>query len=263
MKKIFTSLTLVFCCTNIFAQQAKSCLFIGTYEKNKRGICGDYELVHEEIKDYTEYAIKRTQFQDEHKNQSPNTKFVSSNESVICYQYVKKNSGWNCNSNVISSKTGKSLEDCNKQLADQLAKYPKDFTTQPNNIYTWQGKGSSGNEYVKDYGGLNGKFITANTSTKNAIVVKLTNTTTDKLATVLFRTDDGKIIVEYIYPGSTFTKKYDAKKLEVQVLYQDSKVPEPINVMEFIKSHVRDLLENENGELKIRKWDPTCMCVRG
>ena len=71
------------------------------------------------------------------------------------------------------------------------------------------------------------------------------------------------MIVEYIYPGSTFTKKYDTKKLEVQVLYQDSKVPKPTNVMGFIKSYVRDLLENENGELKIRKWDPTCMCVRG
>jgi hypothetical protein len=95
-------------------------------------------------------------------------------------------------------------------------------------------------------------------------VAQLTNKTTDKLATVLLRTADGKMMVEYIYPGSILTKKYDTKKLEVQVLYQDYKVPKPTpTVIEFMKDKVREIMEDENGMLKIKKWDPTCMCVRG
>lgn len=264
MKKTIVAVASILWCTNLFAQQAKPCQFIGLYDKNKRGICSDRAMVNEQVKDYAEYMEKRTAFNEVHKKENPNTRFISENESIIAYEYEKKIAGWNCNSKVISIKTGKSIDDCNKQLADQLTKYPNDFTTQPKTLFTWQGKGSSKSEYTKDYGGLEGKFIAANTSTRNIIVAKFTNQTSNKLATVLIRTDDGKMTVEYVYPGSTLTKKYDAKKLEIQTLYQDDKTPKPsFSVIEFVKGLVREALENEEGVLKIRKWDPACMCVRG
>lgn len=264
MKKLITFIAAFVVCLNIFAQEVRPCLFIGLYDKQKKGICSDRAIIQEAVKDYAEFKEKSKQFYEANKTLNPFTRFVSQKEAVIAYSYEKKIVGWNCNSNVISTKIGKTIEDCNKQLADQLAKYPKDFTTQPSIFFTWQGKGPLSNEYTKDYGGILGRFITANTSTKNIIVAKLTNQTTDKLATVLLRTDDGKMMVEYIYPGSAITKKYESKKLEVQINYQDHKATKPsFNVIEFMKDKAREIFEDENGELKIRKWDPTCMCVRG
>jgi hypothetical protein len=264
MKKLISVLVLMLLYVNIFAQEVKPCLFIGMYDEQKRGICSDRAMVQEGVKDYAEYKQKSEQFNEAHKTQNPNTRFFTEKEAVIAYKYEKKIVGWNCNSKVVGIKTGKNIEDCNKLLADQLSKYPKDFTSQPNTFFSWQGKGSRGNEYVKDYGGLQGRFLTANTSTKKVIVAQLTNKTTNKLATVLLRSADGKMMVEYIYPRSVFTKKYDTEKLEVQVLYQDYKVPKPTTtVIEFIKDKTWEIMEEENGMLKIKKWDPTCMCVRG
>jgi hypothetical protein len=254
MKKISLTIISFLFYFSVFAQEAKPCLFIGTYEKNKRGICGDYELVHEEIADYAEYAIKRIQFQEEHKTQSPSTKFVDKNESVIAYKYEKKISGWGCNSNVISTKIGKTIEECNKQLADQLAKSPKDFTTQPNIFFTWQGIGKSKAQYTTDYGGLNGKFTSGNTTTKSFIVAQLSNNTTNKIAYVLLKTDDGIETLEYINPGAILTKKYDTKNLEIKVIYLDSKKPKPsVGVIQKTKEWVGEKIINENGNLKSEK----------
>lgn len=52
-------------------------------------------------------------------------------------KFSKKIAGWNCKSNVVSYITAKSIEDCNKLLADKLAKDPEDFTTPPKIIFTW------------------------------------------------------------------------------------------------------------------------------
>lgn len=126
IKPILTPVSILFC-TIIFAQETKPCQFIGIYEKSNRGICVDYELVKQEINDYPDYNIKRTQFLEAHKSKSPNTRFIDKNENVIVYQYEKKIACWNCTSNVISAKIGKSLEVCNKQLAKQHAENPKDL----------------------------------------------------------------------------------------------------------------------------------------
>lgn len=239
-------------CILIFAQEVKTCLFFGTFEKNKRGICGDYELVYEEINDYADFAKKRIQFQEEHKKQNPNTRFIDKNESVIAYQYEKKFAGWNCNATIISFKIGKSIEDCQKQLADQLAKYPNDFATQPKVIYTWQGKGNGLAVYTQDFGGLNGKFTSGNTATKNIIVAQLTNNTKDKLAYVLLKTDNGLETVERIGSGVSFSKNYDTKNLEIKVIYLDNKVEPTNDVINDMKNVVRKIIINDNGKLKLK-----------
>jgi hypothetical protein len=259
-----TSLTIIsfFLCFSVFAQEAKPCLFIGTFEINKRGICGDYELVHEQVMDYADFVIKRIKFIEEHKAQSPSTKFVDKNESVIAYKYEKKISGWGCNSNVISTKIGKTIEECNKQLADQLAKSPKDFTTQPNIFFTWQGKGNSMAVYTKDFGGLNGAFTSGNTASKNFILAKLANKTSDKTAYILLKTDNGTKTVEYINPGATLTKSYETKNLDIKVIYLDSKKPKPsVDIIKSIKEYVRGKVTNEKGVIKIEKMGQ--MGVRG
>lgn len=251
MKK--TSLTIIYFlfCLTIFAQEVKPCLFIGTFEKNKKGICGDYELVHEQVMDYADYVIKRIQFQEEHKTQSPNTKFIDKNESVIAYQYEKKISGWNCNSNVVSTKTGKSIEDCNKQLADQLAKYPKDFTTQPKIIFTWQGIGKSKAQYTTDFGGLNGIFTSGNTATKTIIVAQLKNNLQDKIAYIYLKTDSGAETVEYVNPGGTFTKSYNTKNLDIKVIYLDKSKPKPtVDMIQKMKDWVGERVTNKEEAIK-------------
>lgn len=266
MKKSILTLVFALFCTIIFAQETKPCQFIGIYEKNKKGICSDYELVHEEISDYADYVIKRIKFQEEHKSQSPTTLFVNKNENVIAYQYEKKIAGWGCNSNVISTKTSKSIEDCYKQFAEHQAKYPKDFTTQPRIIFTWQGKGDRIVKYSEDFGGLSGKFTSGNTATKSIIVAQLRNNTKDKLARVILKTDDGKTIEEVLYPGNTLTKKYDSKKLEIEVSYYEANVKKSeFNitdpVINKIKGKIRKLIINENGTFKTK--NNGSMGVRG
>jgi len=234
-----------------FAQEVKPCLFIGTYEINKRGICGDYEMVHEQVMDYADFVIKRIQFQEEHKTQSPNTKFIDKNESVIAYQYEKKISGWGCNSDVISTKTGKSIEDCNQQLADQMAKYPKDFTTQPKIIFTWQGTGKSIAQYTTDFGGLKGTFTSANTATKTIIVAQLKNNLQDKIAYIYLKTDSGAETVEYINPGATFTNRYVTKNLEIKVIYLDKSKPKPtVDMIQKMKDWVGERITNKEEAIK-------------
>ena len=70
--------------------------------------------------------------------------------------------------------------------------------------------------------------------------------------------------MEYVYPGSTLSKNYSSKKIEIQVQYEDHNAPEPANkVYEFFKGKAWEVLTIVNGEITVRKWDPACMCVRG
>jgi hypothetical protein len=251
MKKIILAIATMLICLNIFAQEAKPCLFIGRYDKVKKGVCSDRTWVHEGVKDIQEYQQKRKQFLEEHKADNCATEFISSKESVIVYEYQKRIGGWNCSPVVISLKKGPTIEDCNEQLAKQLAKYPKDFTTQPNTIFTWQGKGLTGSEYIKDYGGLKGRFISGNTATKDIIVAQLTNQTKDKLAIISLKINDGEMITEYVNPGAVLTQKYNGRKLEIQVKYQEFDAPRPsFKPLDFIKGKVRETIINEKGKLK-------------
>lgn len=254
MKHSILTLGIFLFCTTLLAQETNSCLFIGTYEKNKRGICGDYELVHEEVADYAEFVFKRIAFEKEHTTQRPNTKFINANESVIAYQYEKKVSGWGCNSTVISTRTSKSLDECNRLMEADVAKYPNDFTTQPKAIFSWQGKGKNGTQtskYSKDYGGLTGDFTSANVGSKSFIVAQLSNKTKEMIAYVLLKTDSGTETVEYINPGATLTKKYDTKNLDVKVVYLDRKKPKPtVDFIKTMKNQVRETIINENGKIK-------------
>ena len=269
MKKLILSACLIFVCSNIFAQDVQTCQFIGLYASNKKGVCSDRAMMNEGVADNAAYYVKRKTFMTDHEKDHPQTYFIAANEAVIAYEYEKRIAGWGCNAKVISIKKGKSLEDCNKQLADHLAKAPNDFATPPNTIFTWQGKGLSAgktagkSEYSKDYGGLNAKFTSGNTATKDIIVAQFTNNTKDKRAIVLIR-NGGSDSVQYIYPGSTLSLNYKTKQLDIQVLYEDDKSPEPSRgIINTVKDKVWDRLSNENGEIKLRKWDPACMCVRG
>ncbi len=270
MIKLILPACLIFVYSNIFAQDVSPCQFIGIYDIDKKGVCSNRAMKTEGVADNAEYYVKRTAFNNDHQKEHPQTYFVAANEAIIVYEYETRIAGWGCNAKVISKKIGKTLEDCNKQLADHLAKAPNDFATPPNTIFTWQGKGlsagikSKANEYTKDYGGLAARFISGNTATKDIIVAQLTNKTKDKRANVLLRTDDGKITMEYVYPGSTITKNYNSKKIEIQVQYEDYKAPKPADgVYEFFKSRAWEILTIINGEFTLRKWDPGCMCVRG
>ena len=136
---LYTTLFLV--CSNIFAQEVKPCLFIGLYYSNKKGVCSDRAMMNEGVADHADYAEKRTAFMNAPQKEHAQTYFVAANEAVIAYEYEKRIAGWNCNIKIISVKTGKTIENCKQQLADYLAKSPKDFTTKPIIIFEWAGKG--------------------------------------------------------------------------------------------------------------------------
>lgn len=293
MKKMIVATATMFMCLNIFAQELKPCLFIGLYDENKRGICSDRAMEQESVSDYAEYVVKKEQFTEKHKTQKPTTKFIDKDVAVIIYRYEKEIVGWQCNSKVISIKTGKTIESCNQQLADQLAKSPKDFTTPPQTFFTWQGKGLAGtdntkakvntkeyeglpgtentktientkdygglpgtentktNEYTEDFGGLKARFISGNTASKKILMAQFTNQTKDKLAIAIIRTDEGYRGVEYIYPGNTLTKKYNTKKLGIDVTYQDYRVPKPsFDPYKFTKDKIGRFIINDSGTVK-------------
>jgi|GEM_PF-3371070 len=251
MKKLILIITSIFLCINIFAQEENTCQFIGLYDQKNSGNCIERQFVHEDVLDFADYNSKKKQFIETHKKENPNTRFIKAQESIIAYKFEKGMAGSKCNSIAIGIKSGKSIEDCNKQLADHLAKYPKDFLTQPYTIFTWQGKGTNSSEYTKDFGGLKGKFISGNTATKSIIVAQFTNQTNDKLASVELSLDGGAVIKVTVNPGITLTRKYDAKKIEIQVEYMDITAPKPsFDIIEITKRKVREIIINENGKIK-------------
>ncbi len=250
-------------CLNLLAQDKKPCHFIGLYDSNGKGVCSDKAMEHEDVADMAAYIAKRSAFMVAHKKQSPQTIFIDNKETVVAYEYQRHLGGWNCDFKVISVKKGKSLEECQQQIDNAVAKEPTYFKTQPNATFTWKGNGNYKSEFTKDFGGLSGKFLSAN---KNAplIVAQLTNTTTNKRAMEILRTEDGKMTREYVEPGFTFTKKYNGKTLEIQVEYEDFTTQKPPFItVDFIKNKIREKVINYQGEIKMEKQRPSVTGVRG
>jgi hypothetical protein len=190
-----------------------------------------------------------------------------------CLRIHKKISGFDCKPIAINYITGATIESCKEQLAAIIAKNSNHYVTQPKIIFTQQGKGETQKQNVpnqttnakseekgvtekqtitEDFGGVDGKFYLAEKPNGGSFVVtQLSNKTTDKLAKVLLKHEDGKIETEYLNPGAVFTKKYNTQKLEIQVIYLDSKNPGPdLDIIEFVKDQVRNQITNENGRLK-------------
>ncbi len=261
-KTILTTLSFLLC-LNLLAQDKNPCHFIGLYDSNGKGVCSDRAMVHEDVADMVAYIAKRSAFIEAHKKQSPQTIFIDNKETVVAYEYQRHLGGWNCDFKVISVKKGKSLEECQQQIDNAVAKEPTYFKTQPNATYTWKGNGNYKSEFTKDFGGLTGKFFSAN---KNSplIVAQLSNNTTNKRAMVILRTEDGKMTREYVEPGISFTKKYNGKTLEIQVDYEDFTTQKPPFItVNFVKNKIREKVIIDRGEIKIEKQRPSAIGVRG
>lgn len=263
MKKTILTTILLLLCLNLLAQVKNPCHFIGLYDSNGKGVCSDRAMEHEDVADMTEYYTKRMAFMNAHTKQSPQTYFIDVKETAVAYEYQKHVGGWNCDIKVISVKKGKSLEECQQIMADQLAKNPSDFKTQPSATFTWKGDGNYKSEFTKDFGGLSGKFLSVDKNTP-LIVAKLTNTTTNKRAVVILRTDDGKMTIEYIEPGITLIKKDNGKTLEIQVEYEDFTTKKPeFHAVEFLKNKWREKIINDRGEIKVKAVEPAVFGIRG
>lgn len=143
---------------NLFAQESNPCLFIGRYDKEKSGIvCSERGWVYEEVKDIQEYEVRKKQFREEHKTDNPSTDFVSSKQCVIVYEFQKKISGWGCTPMAYSLRIGTTIENCEKEMAAYLSKYPDEFKTQPKIVFTWKGKGGTQKPTLtEDSGGVIG-----------------------------------------------------------------------------------------------------------
>lgn len=62
-KKTILLIALTLMCLNIFAQEVKPCLFIGRYDKIKRGIiCSDRAYVQKGVNDIVEYEQIKSNF---------------------------------------------------------------------------------------------------------------------------------------------------------------------------------------------------------
>lgn len=242
-------------CFNLFAQEVKPCLFIGVYDNEKKGICSDKTWIHEEINDIAEYEKSRLQFKEAHKNDesfSTSTVFVSDKESVIVYQFKKNISGFDCKPNIIGFIKGTTIEDCKEQLAAQVTKNFNYYVTQPTIIYTRQGNGGTQKQTLtEDLGGVTAKFnLVSKSNGGDFVVAQFTNTTSDKRAILSIKTIDGKVLPsEYIKPGETLSKKYEAKSLDIQLIYDGNVESKSPSLIDAAKTVVRKLLEIDNGKL--------------
>ncbi len=119
--------------------KSNTALFIGTYNIEKKGICSSKVYIMENVKDKTEYETKRIAFKESHKNDESfctGTRFVSDKECVVIYKYQQRISGWNCSPTVYSIKVGKTLEYCTDEMNVYFEKYPKEFTSAPEIVFS-------------------------------------------------------------------------------------------------------------------------------
>ena len=105
---------------------------------------------------------------------------------------------------------------------------------------------------TEDFGGVTCTFtLVDKPQGGDFVLAKLANKTKDKLAIVIISLDGGKTTNEYIDPQMTLTKKYDSKTLDIQILYQDAKLPDTsINVIDFVKNKIRIQVTKDKGKLK-------------
>ena len=252
-KKAILLIPLLLLCFNIFAQETKPWLFIGYYDTAK-GICGDRICVREEIKDLAEYKIRSQQFKAEHIGFSPNSEYVTEKQCVIICEFTTNRSVFKCFPKGTKAFKSYTIEDCRKLMEEDRILFEKNRSVQPKSIYERQAIGGKQKQTVtEDFGGVAGKFyLVGDSKGVDIVVAQLSNKTSNKLATVLLQTEDGKMMVEYINPGEVLTKKYNTKKLEIQVLYQDSNKPKPesTTIYNFVKDKLKKIITNENGKVE-------------
>ena len=266
-KKTILLITLTLSYINIFAQESKPCLFIGRYDKDKT-YCSDKGWVHEEVKDKQEYELKRTEFREKHKadvGMTYPTDFFSEKECVIVYEYQRRNGSFNCDQTFVNLIRGNSVESCKDQLAKQIIKNGKDYyLSQPNIIYTWQGKGETQKQsIIEDFDGVTGKFsLLTNQKGDKKVLAQFSNTTSDKRAILYIKTAEGKILDnEYILPGGTLTKTYDSKSLEINLIYDGSIESKKPSLVDDVKEIIRKTIIIENGNLKVGTRDKKFMKI--
>lgn len=139
MKKIiliFLTITLI--CNSVFSQAPKLALFIGTYDKNdgKGFMCHDRGIEREEVLDRKEYEILRVKFREKYKTQNPGTSYIPPNRAVIIYENDRKVTGFNCTIKSIGVQEGRDLKNAQEALDKWVAKFPGDYQTQPNVIFS-------------------------------------------------------------------------------------------------------------------------------
>ncbi len=104
--------------------------------------------------------------------------------------------------------------------------------------------------------GVQGKFTLGELTNKSIIVVQMTNTTSDQLATITLTSDNGTKEVFKLDPGATITTKYDTKRIITKVKYQEANNSNnQIEVINTIKKIVKKEVTNENGILKSLNGD--------
>lgn len=252
MKKTILTTAAILLFLNIFAQEEKPCLLIGRYNTEKSFMCSPRAWISEGVNDRQEYAIKSKQFMEEHKTSNPGVEFVSEKECVIIFEFNKKSSGFDCKPLVQGIIKAATLEKCEEKFNVLLSKDSKDYATPPKIVFSWCGKGLASSQkqsLTTDHGGVSGKYtIVTKPSGGDFFVAQLTNTTTDKIATVLIRTDTGELIAEELAPGSTLTKSYKIKTLEIDVIYRNLNEPkQSYDIIQWMRDKVHDILEIKDG----------------
>lgn len=121
-------------------------------------------------------------------------------------------------------------------------------TTNGNNL-----ESSTKNEkqvILEDFDGVKGKFTLLTSNSNNeAVIAQFNNYTKDKTATVVVKLNNGNISFQRIGPGAGFTANYNAKTIEVQVLYQDKNETEPFDLIDFVKDKVRKQITVRKGTM--------------
>ena len=145
MRKVTFTIAIAFLFTNLFAQADKPCLFLASTSKTK-SICSDHKWEKEGVIDYKDYAQKLSQFKEKNKANAyagVGGTFVSSNETVIVFEFRTKITGFNCSRIGYGVIKGKTMESCISQLDSRLKDNPTQYETKPTIVFEWTGKGTS------------------------------------------------------------------------------------------------------------------------
>jgi hypothetical protein len=267
--KIILVTSFLCCSISNFAQDEKPCLLIVIYDNpqsGKTGVCSNRAYFQEKVENYAEYLERQKVLSPQYNKKNVNFRYIASDESVVIYEYQKRVVGWGCFINVVNIKVGKTVESCQESLEKSMLQYPNDFASTPKKVFERQVKiAPPKKEYIEDFDGVKGVFyvIKKENTSDDFIIAKLTNTKQNLIAMAMIKTADGNVVYEDIAPQGTIVKKYLTTALDIQVLYRPNDQPKPsVGTINYVKEKLRSFVVDKD-KLKIKKWDATCMCVRG
>lgn len=188
MKKLLIIIILLISKFNLVFSQT-GYLLIATYElksSHKNGMCRDYTMIHEKLKDKSDYEKRRKELMLKHPHSFMTVKLIEPNQTVIVYEFEKEEKVWNCVKKVYTIKVGKDLEYCKNSMDASVKSNPKLYYTKPNSIFERTAISENKKyEVLENWDGIEVKYIFVKSGTPNEFAaIQIKNPFKDKAAII-------------------------------------------------------------------------------